>query len=233
MIRKYFFILIALAVISVRSLVAQNQFGIIPQPTSIEPQKGEFIINQKMIICTDLKDADLMNVVDRLNDILKIHLGYRLKTGDLLVNTGGIRLILDPSVVNKEGYKMEVSNKSLEIRGGSAKGIFHGIQSLRQLLPVNKAASAGIPGLKIEDEPRLKWRGMHLDVGRHFFNKEEVMKYIDYLAMYKLNIFHWHLTEDQGWRIEIKKYPRLTEVGAWRDKVGFVQNQKIGLDVDD
>jgi hexosaminidase len=74
---------------------------------------------------------------------------------------------------------------------------------------------------------------MHLDVGRHFFNKAEVMKYIDYLAMYKLNIFHWHLTEDQGWRIEIKKYPRLTEVGAWRDKVGFVRNQEIGLNVDD
>lgn len=231
--RKYFFILMALAVISVKSLVAQNQIGIIPQPSSMESQSGKFVINQKTIIYTNKKDADLLNVADRLNDMLKLHLGYQLKTNDLSVNKGGIRLIVDHSFVSNEGYEMLVNNNFIEIRGGSAKGIFYGMQSLRQLLPVSKAVTAVIPGLKIQDEPRYKWRGMHLDVGRHFFNKEEVMKYIDYLVMYKLNIFHWHLTEDQGWRIEIKRYPRLTEVGAWRDKVGFVQNQKIGLNVDD
>lgn len=230
---KYFFILMALATFSFKSLVAQNQVSIIPQPASVEIHKGEFLISQKTIIYTDLKDADLINVADRLNDMLKLHLGYQLKKGDFSVNKGGIRLIADPAIANKDEYKIQVNNKMIEIRGGSAKGIFYGIQSLRQLLPAKKAATALISGLKIQDEPRFIWRGMHLDVGRHFFNKEEVMKYIDYLAMYKLNIFHWHLTEDQGWRIEIKKYPRLTEVGAWRDKVGFVRNQEIGLNVDD
>jgi hexosaminidase len=230
---KYLFLLLAATTISINSLVAQNQIGIIPEPASLESQKGEFIINQKTIIYAATKDADLMNVAGKLNDILKIHLGYQLKIGNNSDNKAGIRLEVDPSIADKEGYKMQVNSHFVEIRGGSATGLFYGIQSLRQLLPLNKATKAVIPGLKIHDEPRFKWRGMHLDVGRHFFNKAEVMKYIDYLAMYKLNIFHWHLTEDQGWRIEIKKYPRLTEVGSLRDKVGFVQNQKIGLNVDD
>lgn len=230
--QKYLFILMALTITSVKSLVAQHPIGIIPQPSSIESEKGAFTINQKTVIYTATKDSDLMNDADKLNDILKLHLGYQLRIDDIVVNKGGIRLIKDPSVVNKEGYKIQINNQLIEVRGSSVTGIFYGIQSIRQLLPVKKVATAVIPGLKIQDEPRLKWRGMHLDVGRHFFNKEEVMKYIDYLAMYKLNIFHWHLTEDQGWRIEIKKYPRLTEVGAWREKVGFVRNQKIGLNVD-
>ncbi|MEI6680648.1 MAG: beta-N-acetylhexosaminidase, partial [Mariniphaga sp.] len=162
---KYLFLLLALALISIKSLVAQNQIGIIPQPASLESQKGEFKINQKTIIYTATNDADLMNVADRLNDILKIHLGYQLKIGNTLENKGGIRLEVDPSVTNKEGYKMQVNNQFIEIRGGSATGLFYGIQSLRQLLPVNKATRAVIPGLKIQDEPRFKWRGMHLDVG--------------------------------------------------------------------
>jgi len=230
---NYFLALLVLAVISVKSAVAQNQVSIIPQPSSIELQNGKFIIDLKTVIYTATRDTDLLNVADKLNDILQLHLGYRLRIEDLLAAKSGIRLIRDSAVVHKEGYKMQINNQLIEIRGSSAKGIFYGIQSLRQLLPVNKSPKAAVPGLKIEDEPRFRWRGMHLDVGRHFFNKDEVMKYIDYLAMYKLNIFHWHLTEDQGWRIEIKKYPRLTEVGAWRDKVGFVQNQKIGLNLDD
>ena len=113
--KKNFF-LMALAVISVESLIAQNQVGVIPQPSSIERQNDEFIINQKTVICTTTKDADLVNVADRLNDMLKLHLGYQLKTGDLSVNKGGIRLILDPSFVNKEVYKMEVSKKSIEVQ---------------------------------------------------------------------------------------------------------------------
>ena len=125
-----------------------------------------------------------MNVARKLNDILKLHLGYALKLGDMVDYKGGILLVIDPSIANREGYKMVVSTKSIEIRGASAADLFYGVQSLRQFLPAKEALSAVIPCMKIADEPRFKWRGMHLDVGRHFFNKEEVMKYIDYLARY-------------------------------------------------
>jgi hexosaminidase len=115
-----------------------------------------------------------------------------------------------------------VTSKQVKIRAFAPAGIFYGLQTLRQLLPASafrRAASATvwrIPCLEIEDQPRFAWRGSHLDVGRHFMPKETILKHLDLLALHKLNVFHWHLTEDQGWRLEIKKYPKLTAVGAWR-----------------
>jgi len=114
-----------------------------------------------------------------------------------------------------EGYKLVVTPERIDLRGADRAGLFHGIQTLIQLLPP-KGQETAIPSLTINDHPRFAWRGMHLDVCRHFFPVEFVKKYIDLLARYKMNRFHWHLTDDQGWRIEIKKYPKLTEVGAWR-----------------
>ena len=232
MITKIFFAFLIIAFTSGNRLVGQRAINIIPQPASTAQLEGEFVIDHSTTIFTALKDAELMNVASRLNDILKIHLNFQLKIKDIAGSRGGIRLICDPSISGAEAYKMLINKSQLEIRGRSAAGIFYGLQSLRQLLPVTKARSASLPGMKIDDEPQLKWRGMHLDVGRHFFSKDEILKYLDHLAMYKLNVFHWHLTEDQGWRIEIKKYPRLTEVGAWRAKVGFQKNQERGLNVD-
>ena len=127
--------------------------------------------------------------------------------------TGNIILFLDSTFVDtEEGYTLRVKYDGIVIMAKTAKGIFHGIQSLRQLLPVDiekgiaSTAELSIPAVKIKDSPRYRYRGMHLDVGRHFFPVESVKKYIDLLAMHKMNTFHWHLTEDQGWRIEIKKY---------------------------
>ncbi|HEX4850693.1 MAG TPA: beta-N-acetylhexosaminidase, partial [Puia sp.] len=114
-------------------------------------------------------------------------------------------------------YKMDVNANLAYIAGDNAEGVFYGIQSLIQLLPVTPSKSLPIAQVKIEDHPRFEWRGLHLDVGRHFFSVDYVKKYIDFIALHKMNYFHWHLTEDQGWRIEIKKYPKLTEVGACRD----------------
>ena len=225
-------LLAAFYLLALPSLLAQNPKDIIPKPTSLAEHAGTFKLDRSTLIYTSTADLELVNVANQLNDILNLHLGYSLQIANLSSTTGGIRLVLDPSIVNAEGYALIVDRKQIEIRGRSASGLFYGIQSLRQLLPLNKPSTASIHALEIKDEPRFHWRGMHLDVGRHFFSKDEVLKYLDYLAMYKLNIFHWHLTEDQGWRIEIKKYPRLTTVGGWRAKVGFVRNQAIGLDVD-
>jgi hexosaminidase len=117
---------------------------------------------------------------------------------------------------------MTVNNKGVYIGGDNEEGVFYGVQTLIQLLPVdNKSQTTNnklqIPYVSIQDHPRFAYRGMHLDCGRHFFPVSFIKKYIDYIALHKMNYFHWHLTEDQGWRIEIKKYPRLTEVGSWRN----------------
>jgi hexosaminidase len=114
-------------------------------------------------------------------------------------------------------YTLKVTPTSVKLNGDTYSGTFYGIQSLLQLLPVNVSSSLDIPAVTIVDSPRFAYRGMHLDVGRHFFPVSFVKKYIDYIAFHKMNYFHWHLTEDQGWRIEIKKYPKLTQIGSCRN----------------
>jgi hexosaminidase len=135
--------------------------------------------------------------------------------------------------LGEEGYELTVASDSVVIRAPASAGLFYGVQSLLQLLPAEIFTPhlvAGrpwrIPCAQIEDQPRFQWRGFMLDVSRHFFSKDEVKKVLDAMALHKLNRFHWHLTDDQGWRIEIKKYPRLTEVGAWRKEIGFKLDPK-------
>src|SRR5205823_788056 len=137
---------------------------------------------------------------------------------------GNIVLALDPRLkdLGEEGYKLTVTPRQVKVRALAPAGVFYGLQTFRQLLPpaIFRRAAADAewkaPCVEIEDRPRFKWRGSHLDVGRHFQPKETILKHLDLLALHKLNVFHWHLTEDQGWRLEIKKYPRLTSVGAFR-----------------
>ncbi|MFF2407424.1 beta-N-acetylhexosaminidase [Streptomyces sp. NPDC058092] len=143
--------------------------------------------------------------------------------GEGAANT--IRLRIDPAL-DPEGYRLGAGPTGVEIAGGSAAGVFWGAQTLRQLLgpaafrraPVNPGSRPAVPFTDIEDSPRFPWRGMMLDVARHFLPKDDVLRYLDLLAAHKLNVFHFHLTDDQGWRIEIKRYPRLTEVGSWRSR---------------
>ncbi|PKK34840.1 beta-N-acetylhexosaminidase [Siphonobacter sp. SORGH_AS_0500] len=119
--------------------------------------------------------------------------------------------------LGREGYDLHISPKSLTLKATQMAGLFYGLQTLRQLLPVSYTASSyPVPALHIRDQPRFGWRGLMLDVSRHFFDKAFVKRYIDQMARYKFNVFHWHLTDDQGWRIEIKSLPKLTQVGAWR-----------------
>jgi hexosaminidase len=127
-------------------------------------------------------------------------------------------LTLDPSLKSDEGYQLKVDSGRITVTGKNPQGVFYGVQSLSQILlaGMNSGGEMTIPCMQITDYPRFPWRGLHLDVSRHFFDTEFIKKYIDMLALLKMNTFHWHLVDDQGWRIEIKKYPRLTKVGAWR-----------------
>lgn len=129
-----------------------------------------------------------------------------------------IMLIHDTILVTKpEMYLLDVNNKAITLRANSVRGIVNGIQTLLQLLPLQKTEKLTLPSMQIMDYPRFAYRGMHLDVVRHYFPLSYIKKYIDYLAFHKLNTFHWHLTDDQGWRIEILSYPKLNSVGSWRD----------------
>ena len=129
-----------------------------------------------------------------------------------------ILLGINDAIEQEEGYELKVTPQLVTIQGKTPNGVFHGIQTLRKAIPVttNSLGSATLPGVEIKDYPRFGYRGMHLDICRHFFPVEFVKKYIDLLALHNMNTFHWHLTDDQGWRIEIKKYPKLTEIGSIR-----------------
>jgi hexosaminidase len=196
--------------------------GIIPAPTSMERQNGQFFLKRSVSIFYN--DDDLKATADYLarkfEDFLSIKSILSLNENPSSMKKG-IYLQLDTSMVNlgSEGYSMVVSGKKIKVNAGSPAGIFYGIQSLLQLIDRNsngKNNSFSVPAVVISDQPRFSWRGMHLDVSRHFEDKEFIKKYLDILATYKLNVFHWHLTDDQGWRIEIEKYPLLTEIAAWR-----------------
>lgn len=132
-------------------------------------------------------------------------------------NAWSLILKLDPKAeIGKEGYWLDILPGKVEIAAGTEQGLFYGLQSLFQLLPADPKEAIILPHFTAKDEPRFEWRGMHLDVSRHFFDTDFIKRYIDHLARYKLNTFHWHLVDGPGWRVEIKKYPRLTDMGAWR-----------------
>jgi hexosaminidase len=199
-----------------------DNLSIVPRPAEIERQASEFVLSSETVI-----SADILNQsnAEYLRDLLAPPTGLPLpiqNDGSLAGNV--IRLSLEPDGgLGHEGYTLSVSPASVEIKAQEPSGILYGIQTLRQLLPaqVEKRALVGnvswrVPCVVIRDAPRFNWRGFMLDEGRHFHGKDTVLRLLDLLALHKLNVFHWHLTEDQGWRIEIARYPRLTEVGSRR-----------------
>ena len=197
--------------------------AIVPRPAHVTPQPGAFTLRAGTVIVTD---RALRKVGELLRDYLFPATGLRLGVATAApAGTPAISIRLDSTLarLGDEGYRLDVSRSRVAIRAYRAAGAFYGIETLRQLLPpaiFRQAEMAGVawsvPGIAIEDLPRFAWRGVHLDVARHFMPKEFVKKLIDLAALNKLNRFHWHLTDDQGWRLEIKQYPRLTQVGAWR-----------------
>jgi len=207
-------------------------YPLIPVPAYLKPGSGSFAITPATrIAVSDPSDAELRGLADFAVDLLEGSLGTRLQAASgpaAAAPQGAIALVLSPEVEPAEGYRLEVTAGSIAVTALTHAGLFYGLQTLRQLLPRDGAPTAApiweVPAVTIEDEPRFSYRGMHLDVGRHFFPVSFIKRYIDLLAMYKMNTFHWHLTEDQGWRIEIEKYPRLTEVGACRDETILEKN---------
>ncbi|PTN06293.1 family 20 glycosylhydrolase [Mangrovibacterium marinum] len=197
-------------------LFAENLLPIIPQPVSVQLKQGSFIIDGETGIQFDKTQQELKQAADFFANAVAHISAYQLVTNQQKTKTIALSLQELPTI-GAEGYQLDVTPEKIDLRANTKAGIIYGMQSLLQLLPaIRTNAALEIPCLSITDYPRFKWRGMHLDVSRHFFGPEVVKEYIDLMASYKLNTFHWHLVDDQGWRIEIKKYPKLTDIGAWR-----------------
>ncbi len=197
-----------------------QQVAIIPQPVSLQTRDGKFIITKKTVLAA--RDEQDRKTAQLLNDYLQQVYGFKLDI-DKQESKNYIRFSTKKFIKapDNDAYSLTVTKDGVSIDGDTYAGTFYGMQTLIQLLPVaNQSANnqqLQIPYVTVQDYPRFSYRGMHLDVSRHFFPVSFVKKYIDYIALHKMNFFHWHLTDDQGWRIEIKKYPRLTEVGAYRN----------------
>jgi hexosaminidase len=193
------------------------QVSIIPKPAEviIPSTAGSFTLTPQTVLVVE--HAGLQATADFLNEYLKQVYGFSLKTSKKSVATNAVYLHASKNNNKGGAYKIEVKDENIAIEGADESGVFYGMQTLLQLLPVQKETTLNIPFIRINDAPRYQYRGMMLDVSRHFFPVDFVKKYIDYLALHKMNYLHWHLTEDQGWRIEIKKYPKLTQAGAWRN----------------
>lgn len=190
-----------------------NSLGLVPLPRSVQTSAGAYSLPASLRIYA--KSPAELNVAGLLREQLT-RLG---KTVTITANpaTAHIRLITGPAGASPEGYQLTVDQGGVRLTAASGAGLFYGTQTLLQLLPARPASGAArVPFVRIQDQPAFGWRGGHLDVCRHFFSVAFIKKYIDLLAAYKFNTFHWHLTDDQGWRIEIKKYPRLTQVSAFR-----------------
>jgi hexosaminidase len=200
--------------------------AIIPEPVSLVKNAGVFVLPKKVIIQAD-KSSTIKPALDYLQLHLSIPTGSFVSTqSDATAET--IRFVLNPQpnpVLGKEGYQLSVTPKLITIKANTGAGLFYGVQSLLQLFPSEIASKELVEGVKwtlpcveITDYPKLAWRGLMFDVARHFFTKNEVKQYIDAMVKYKYNLLHLHLTDDEGWRLEIKGLPKLTEVGAWRVK---------------
>jgi len=198
-----------------------NAPSLMPQPVEVKAYPGQFRLAPEATISWS-GNPGAAGVAGQLALALRPSTGYELAFAE--GDDGDISLVIDTSREwRPEEYLLTVKRRKVTLTAGTAEGLFRGIQTLRQLFPPQIFGSApaervkwNAPCVTVTDYPRFVWRGMHLDVSRHFFDKEFIKRYIDILAMHKMNVFHWHLTDDQGWRIEIKKYPKLTEVGAWR-----------------
>ncbi|WP_430811794.1 MULTISPECIES: glycoside hydrolase family 20 protein [unclassified Carboxylicivirga] len=197
------------------------QRPLIPQPNAIDYEGSTFMLRDKTPIVVE--SAALAAGVAVFNEAIERHVGRPLEVKKVRDEEEPAIVIRRDEGMDDEAYRLGVEAAQVTIEAASAKGVFYALQTLLQMCPAEilqptdaRHFSYSIKGVRVSDKPAFKWRGMMLDVSRHFFTKEEVMQLIDYLAYHKINVFHWHLVDDQGWRIEIKKYPKLTSVGAWR-----------------
>lgn len=197
---------------------SRNDFPLIPYPTTLVAGSGSFVITKNTAIVSENHKFD--NEASQLSALLAQYLPKALKR---TATSGGNRIVLRSAQTGfPEGYQLSITAKEIVLSANDPAGMFRAVETIRQLLPTSERSlvtggSLSLPSVQITDHPAYAWRGMHLDVSRHFFSLDYLRKFIDLLALYKFNKLHLHLTDDQGWRIEIKKYPKLTEEGAWRE----------------
>lgn len=209
-------------------------YDVIPLPQSIVMVKGKaFILNSNTTIFCSSKDDLMQKNACFLSCYIADLTGLKLKVSDIKPKKGNyIELLLNnKNIKGKEAYTININNKNIKISGFTSAGVFYGVQTLRKSLPICNAINNPIvlPAAEIKDAPRFKYRGMMLDCSRHFFSIDFIKKFIDLIALHNMNTFHWHLNDDQGWRIEIKKYPKLVEIGSVRTGTVMGRNS----DVDD
>lgn len=232
--KNYFYVALTLLTLVFQACRQPVQnISIIPEPVSVEILKGHFRLSNTTVIQTENATAELVALAGMLNE--KIGFKNRLIDNSNPVKSNYMSLELFEEThpdLGSEGYILEINGKFIRIQGNTPAGVFYGLQTLFQLMPagiedisrMNQKAWL-IPSCKVLDYPGFSYRGMHLDVCRHMFPVEFIKKYIDLMAMHKMNRFHWHLTEDQGWRLEILKHPLLTEIGAWRKSSPIGRNE--------
>ncbi len=222
-------ILLLLCMVSVYTF-ADNRanFNIVPLPDKIQTTDGKvFILQDGVTVGCKENDENMLRNVRFLSEYVKEQTGITL-SNQAVNKKATILLCLNEKINNKEGYRLTVNNKKILIEGSTPAGVFYGIQTLRKALPVMKEAQMiEIPAVVIDDAPRFAYRGMHLDVSRHFFPLRFVKQYIDMMVLHNMNTFHWHITDDQGWRIEIKKYPELTKKGSIRQRTVVGRNTEL------
>lgn len=192
----------------------------VPLPVKMDIQKGHFLLTSTTTILADSKDNAVQHAISFFNKELQMLTGLHLKINNKTKLSHYLTLWINTkwdSIISKEGYQLQVTSSGIKLEANTDAGLFYGLQTLLQLIPAESNRQQFlIPCSAITDYPRFGWRGLMLDVSRHFFSKEEVKQYIDEMVQYKFNVFHWHLSDDEGWRIEIKSLPQLTKVGAWR-----------------
>ncbi|MEW6211785.1 MAG: family 20 glycosylhydrolase, partial [Acidobacteriota bacterium] len=190
----------------------RQEINVVPRPASIRPMSGSFSLGpDTRIIASD----ETRPLAEMLNEHIAKTYGFKLQIESRQTQSKNVIVFSADANAEAESYLLRADKKIIRIEGRET-GLFYGLQTLIQLLPADSKVKPEIPAVEIRDQPRFRYRGMHLDVGRHFFPVEFIKRYLDLMARYKMNHFHWHLTEDQGWRVEIKKYPRLTSIGSRR-----------------
>ena len=214
--------------LTIPSHAQRANFEVIPYPQEVQVSAREnFFLNAQTRICYEKGDKAMKRNAQFLAEYIQQSVGLVLKISTKQQDQNVILLKEGLKHENKEAYTLNVTGKSICIQGTTAAGVFYGIQTLRKSLPQmlrGKATSISVPCAKIKDAPRFAYRGTHLDVSRHFITTDSIYRFIDMLALHNINRFHWHLTDDQGWRVEIKKYPRLTSVGAYRPETVIGHN---------
>jgi hexosaminidase len=200
-----------------------STIAVVPRPAELGCTGSELQLSSRAGLNFSPDTSSVSDVAEFLQAELQDNCGLTLRPAvgaAAFAAVPGITIALtdDESLRSEGAYRLKVNDNGASLLAGTPAGLFYGVQSLVQLLPADAGRNGEVllPGVEITDQPRFRWRGMHLDVSRHFFPIAFIKKYIDLLARHKMNVFHWHLTDDQGWRVEIKRFPRLTEVGAWR-----------------